>query len=362
MNEKLFDKYFHDRCSPDEIREILKWIQEESHSLSDYQVVQQIWKDYLSEEKFNDEKFDRMLDKVHHLINLSHTGATSDEKSGRTLKSFYFIVRILSRAAAILFIPLLAFLIYTYNLPEFRISGNNGEAVDTIEIVAPVGSRTFIKLSDGTGVYLNHGSKLRYPQKFIGKIRKVELTGEAYFSVVHEPDKPFLVETSCLLVTATGTEFNVMAYPDESFVETTLVSGKVNIQKKNPGSILLKVCDMESGHYLKFIRDKNTYRYLSVDPNKYISWKDGVLVFKNDPLAEITSRLGRWYNVEFVFRNESVKDFTYTATFVDETLPQILDLLKLATPISYEMTSRIKLPDGTFSKPKVFIDVKKIKK
>jgi len=358
MTENLFLKYFNGHCSQDEKNEILNWIKEESHGLADHLMVQKIWENYSPAEQFDELKYERMLDKVHHLINLSKTEPTAKKRVSFN-KMVHSIGKVITRVAAILFIPLFVYFVYSYKKPDPALVKADPPVVDTVEIIAPVGSRTFIRLSDGTGVHLNHGSKLRYPQKFTGEERKVDLEGEAFFSVKHDPERPFLVEASNLLITATGTEFNVMAYPDESFVETTLVEGKVIVQKKNSGNTFLRVCEMKPGSHLKFMQNKNTYHCDSVDPGKYISWKDGVLIFKNDPLQEITSRLGRWYNVEFVFRNESVKEFPYTATFVDETLPQILDLLKLATPIRYEMTSRIKLPDGTFSKPKVFIDIKR---
>jgi len=358
MTEELAIKYFRDVCSQEEKKEILKWVGEESHRHSDHLVFQKIWDNYSPEEKADELKYSRMLDRVHHKINLSE--AVSRAKNGiKFHKLIYSTGKAVTKAAAVLFIPLLVYFIYSYKKPGPEMVNSGLQVVDTVEVAAPIGSRTFIRLSDGTGVHLNHGSKIRYPQKFIGEKRKVELEGEAFFSVKHDPERPFLVEASNLIITATGTEFNVMAYPDESIVETTLVEGKVFVQKKNFGNTFLRVCEMKPGSHLKFIQNTNTYVCSIVEPGKYISWKDGILIFKNDPLHEITTRLGRWYNVEFVFRNESVKDFPYTATFVDETLPQILDLLKLATPIRYEMTSRIKLPDGTFSKPKVFIDIKR---
>lgn len=88
---------------------------------------------------------------------------------------------------------------------------------------------------------------------------------------------------------------------------------------------------------------------------KYISWKDGKLIFKDESIVNIANKLGRWYNVEFVFADKKSMEHTYTATFVDESLYQILDLLKLATPIEYTIPPRRKLPNGTFSKQKVII-------
>jgi transmembrane sensor len=360
MEKELLKKFFYNQCSADEIREILDWFDEKTQNFSDRNLVYQLWADFSPELRDDqDRRYDRMLDRVHHLINLSGAERPNVRRSPSEKRLFHSVMIVLTRAAAILFIPLVILLIYNYRTTKSEISVQAQKVPDFIEIVSPVGSRTFIQLSDGTGVHLNHGSSLKYPREFRESKRMVELTGEAYFSVVTNPSKPFVVKTGNLNITALGTEFNVMAYKNEKFIETTLVQGEVVVMKQNSDGSLQEICEMKPDQHLKVSLRNNTFKCETVDPSRYVSWKDGVLVFKNEALEEITSRLGRWYNVEFIFRNESVKEFTYTATFVDETLTQILDLLSLATPIKYEMTSRIKLQDGTFSKPKVFIDVKR---
>ena len=360
MEKELLKKFLYDRCSADEIREVMDWFGENKHSFADHSLFHQLWVDFLPESKADqDRRYERMLDRVHHLINLSAAKRPNESKSLSEKRLFHSVMIILTRAAAILFIPLVILLIYNYSSKKTGNSVPKQNVSDFIEIVSPVGSRTFIQLSDGTGVHLNHGSSLKYPREFREGKRTVELTGEAYFSVVANPSKPFVVRTGNLNITALGTEFNVMAYNNEKFIETTLVHGEVIVMKQNIDGSLQEICEIKPDQHLKISLQNNTFKCETVDPSRYVSWKDGVLIFKNDALEEITSRLGRWYNVEFIFRNESVKEYTYTATFVDETLTQILDLLSLATPIKYEMTSRIKLPDGTFSKPKIFIDIKR---
>ena len=94
------------------------------------------------------------------------------------------------------------------------------------------------------------------------------------------------------------------------------------------------------------------------DIEKYVSWRKGKLIFKNDSIDQILRRLSRWYNVEFELKDSQVKSFTYTATFIDETLNQILDLMEIATPINYSIEPRKELPDGSYSKQKVAIGVK----
>ena len=172
-------------------------------------------------------------------------------------------------------------------------------------------------------------------------------------------EKPFIVKTEKIQITALGTEFNVMAYPGEQVVNTTLVSGKVLVEKRINENETVKVCEMQPNELVKFDLKKNTYYCVATATGKHTSWKDGILILDNDPLNEIAMRLSKWFNVEFVIENPRVRDYVYKATFVDETLPQILELLEIATPITYKITTRKKLPDSTFLKRKVYINLKK---
>lgn len=185
------------------------------------------------------------------------------------------------------------------------------------------------------------------------------LQGEAYFIVRHEDKRPFRVETGNLVVTALGTEFNVMAYPGQLVEETALVEGSVIVERTFPGQKPKVLRTMEPGQHLSINLHLNQHKAVEDDLRKYVAWKDGMLVFRHDRLEDITTRLGRWYNVDFEFTESSIKDYPFTATFVDETLPQIMELLKMAIPISYKITPRVKQADGTFSKPRVIISSKR---
>ncbi len=343
MNIELLKKYINNKCSSAEVNLIIKWLKEEADCISNHRMVREIWHEPVQiYNHYEDEKFELILDKIHHKINL-----LKPKKQKSTGNSIQQINKIFIRIAAVLFIPLLLAFLFILHTSRSEIQELTRKGSDNIDVISPIGSRTYIELPDGTKVHLNHGSKLSYPRRFIGKERNVELSGEAYFTVAHNPGKPFRVDVNHAIITATGTEFNVMAYPGQQNIETTLVKGKIVFQdskKMEPGEHLSY--SIKTGHY---ICDKT-------DILKYISWKDGVLIFKDDPLEEIAFKLSRWYNVDFIFKDNSVKDIPYTATFVDETLVQILDLLQLATPIKYEITPRIKQPNGIFSKQKVIIN------
>ncbi len=115
---------------------------------------------------------------------------------------------------------------------------------------------------------------------------------------------------------------------------------------------------MIPGQHVKYNIETEKIESKVGDIEKYVAWKDGKLIFKNESIVTIANKLSRWYNVEFEISDPEVREFTYTATFVDETVIQILDLMCIATPIKYKTLPRNKLPDGTFSKQKIKIEKK----
>ncbi len=353
MKKDTLQKFLNDQCTPEELEEVLQWVRKESLSPGSREWGFENWKSYdTGSPSSGDERFGPLLDKIHHKIHLSHP-EVYQKPAVRKLSTW------LVRAAAILLIPVLGLLIYTWSRSPAITAGMSQLSVDSLEIVAPIGSKTRIQLSDGSEVFLNHGSKLQYPRFFSEESRTVYLTGEAYFQVVHQPERPFIVKTRNWNVKALGTAFNVFAYSGEPVVSTTLVEGKVVVEKKGPDDQFETVGSMQPGQHVSYNPVSGEIFSTREDIEKYISWKDGKLVFKNESIVQIARRLSRWYNVDIDFADEAAKEYTYTATFMDETLWQILDLLKIATPIDWRKVPREKSPDGTFSRQRIIIEKKK---
>jgi len=228
------------------------------------------------------------------------------------------------------------------------------------EIFATFGTRSAIKLSDGSSLWLNSGSSLKYPEKFLSDNRKVFLNGEAYFEVESNPQKPFIVETSSLSVRATGTKFNVSGYNSDKETDVTLVSGKVDVittddynNQKSSGLI--------ENQHLSFNKSEGTSLITTGDVNKYVSWKDGKLIFRDEPLSYVVKKLGQIFNVDIELRGEELQTYTFRATFQDESLEEILKLIKISSPVDYIEVKREPLPDNSFPKKQVVI-FKKVKK
>ena len=353
MTKDLFIKYLQGNCSETEFEQICVWLKEGSSTNPGREMVQEVWNEFEPETMVaKSTKYNRILDKIHHQININEN---STRLKVRRMPASLRILPIIMRAAAILLIPVLTILVYTLLSDRNQYAKN----INELEIEAPAGSKMKFELGDGTKVWLNHGSKLKYPYRFEGKDRRVFLTGEAYFEVAHNKDIPFIVGTNRLDIKATGTAFNVSVYPDDDMVETTLIEGKVVLYKSNSNN---EIKDLSPNECLTFNSLKDSYTVKTDNTAKNISWKDGLLVFRNDPIENVVKKLARWYNVDVEISDERAKEYSITATFSNETLLQVIDLMTLPTPLSYKLTPSIKLPDGSYSKQKIVIGFKNITK
>lgn len=236
----------------------------------------------------------------------------------------------LERIAAILFIPLFlaaAWLIYDSYLSN---PNENQLIYNTVEI--PSGTKSKLTLADGTSVWLNAGSSLKYPVNFNGTTRDVELNGEAYFEVTKNKEKPFVVSAGDLNIRVLGTKFNCCAYAESETIETALIEGAVELTGKQGKSKFL----MSPGELAVFSRTKSTLKKSTANLDKYVAWKSGKLMFRDDPMERVIEKLGRWYGVEFQLEDKDLLEYTYSATFSTESLDQVLKMLALSAPINFE--------------------------
>lgn len=170
-----------------------------------------------------------------------------------------------------------------------------------LKLTTPLGGTYQITLSDGTKVWLNAASTLKYPSRFSGHVREVEVTGEAYFEVTPDANKPFKVFSKGQAIEVLGTVFNVQVYADEQEAKTTLVEGSVQIVNQ----ISKTVRKLQPGEQSSVL-DGNT-DIARVDVAEYTAWKDGLFRYNNQPLEDIMRNMSRWYRVKVVYENESLK-------------------------------------------------------
>ena len=171
-------------------------------------------------------------------------------------------------------------------------------------LVVPRGGEYMVELSDGTKVWLNSDSELRFPITFVGDRRSVEIEGEAYFEVAKDEGKPFHVLAKGVDIKVLGTSFNVMTYRGRTI--TTLVEGKVCLTYKDES--VLMVPDRQA----EVIAETGKILMREVDARNFTLWKDGVFYFENAALETIAERLSQWYDVNIVFNDEALKKLRYS--------------------------------------------------
>lgn len=167
------------------------------------------------------------------------------------------------------------------------------------DIQTPRGGQYQIILPDGSKVWLNAASSLRFPVRFNKKERRVELTGEAYFEVARNKDVPFKVYSGKQEVKVLGTQFNVKAYSDEPGISTTLLEGSVLVNNLESGQSRI----LKPGQQANITRDSRTIEIDRVNPDQEVSWKSGYFVFDNQEITGIMKTIGRWYDVDIEYRN-----------------------------------------------------------
>jgi ferric-dicitrate binding protein FerR (iron transport regulator) len=356
MEKELLIKYLNNNCTEAELNKVVGWINSDTLNEEGKTWIFEDWNAHQETGNWGeDEDFTAIFDKIQEKIDNNNQNKKTKEGKALTLS---VVVNWITKAAAILLLPVLTFLFYTLSEKKYESDRYSSLATDSIEVMAPMGSRTIVQLSDGSEVHLNYGSKIKYPQFFSGKTRDVVLTGEGFFKVAHNPEKPFIVKAANLNIKAVGTTFNVLAYPGNDIIETTLVNGKVVLDQIEQNGKSRTIGTMTPGQHVDYSLRTGDIASTKGKVEKYISWTDGKLIFEDTPILQVTERLSRMFNVTFEV-NDEIKEYVYTVTLADESLSQILDLITIATPVVYKALPRKKLSDGTFSKQKIIIEKRK---
>jgi ferric-dicitrate binding protein FerR (iron transport regulator) len=312
--QSVFEKYIKGICSNEEYQQVLQYIKNKNNDVQLDKLLHNDWAQHLKNEQTIKPDI-KLLDSIHHQI------ALKEQNPSRVIR----IYQSLLSAAAVLIIGLVIGSLFLIKTPKPEIT--------TQSISTPYGGKTQFVLPDGSTVWLNSGSTFSYPNRFEGE-RIVELTGEAYFDVVKQKE-PFKVKTSFGQVEVLGTEFNVKAYQNETFL-TTLESGSVVFTNKYG-----KQANLEPGMQVVF--DDANFKLRRVETKLFTSWKDGQLIFRDEPLQNIVTRLERWYNVKIELKDERIKNLKYTGTIEMETFSEVLELIKVTTPIKYTFDRKTRI-------------------
>ncbi len=320
VHTNLIQQFLLGKLSVADERKLLEWIEE---SPEHEKIFRRIQKELKQQTIDSDSDVTRMQwEQLKEQIN-------NKFDTGAPVRKLHFYNR--SGFLAIAASLILGFIIYILVGNFYRKSGDISQKIAQTQI----GEKTNIVLPDGSVVYLNSATKLVYPENFSGETREVELTGEAFFEVSHNPQKPFIVHTTNIDVRVLGTEFNLRAFPKENTISTTLIKGKVRIEKEEDDAII-RLGELNPSEKADYFIDKNELSIKQeANLEKYIAWKEGKLVFDNASIEEVVKKLELWFNVKVEVKSEELKKAHFTMTFTDETIEQVLKLIEISYPIKY---------------------------
>jgi ferric-dicitrate binding protein FerR (iron transport regulator) len=343
---KLLIGYIEASLSSSDKAKVMQWIEADPENRKYFELFEETWKN--PQDVIALDKESREYDwKV-----ISSAIEKKPDKSGKNIRSVH---RWWLRAAGFL-------LLLSSTAVAYFAGSNSHKPVASVkdhynEIVVPKGEKSELLLSDGTKIWINAGSSVRFPNVFNSELRDIWLDGEAYFEVASDKSRPFLVHTSELDVKVYGTKFNLKAYSDEDIIETTLVEGIVSLEthgalntikdevflKPNHKAIYLKKkaqisgIDKLSREIDEPLRPKKIILTRTVQVEPAISWHEGKLIFLDETLESIAMRLERRYDVNIMISNDHIKKVRYTGVLKNVSIEQALKALQLAASFNYSI-------------------------
>jgi transmembrane sensor len=336
------------------------WMKESPENLKIFSEIKQSWiasAILATPANFNNlNAYHTVISKIDNTSNIADKIVLTPNKSGfrNILKVAAILILMMSIGATLSFF-------ITKTVYTKQIKG-------TCFFEAPIGSRAIATLPDGTKIWLNAGSRIEYSSDYNKQKREVQLSGEGFFKVKTDPSKPFLVKTGNLTIKATGTTFNVKAYPSEKSVTTTLVEGKVEIKGTDANNQMFsylmkpkqKVTYFSDNKLFANIRNAKTKTQVvasssekrekedqpliekipivanvDVKTELYTSWKDERWIIESEKLGDLAILFERRYNVNIIFNNNEIKNYRFSATIQNETIEQIFEIMRFTLPISY---------------------------
>lgn len=341
----IIAKSLTEQIDDSEVAELERWKLESDKNLQEYNDIVSLWTQSGS-----------LI--LPHYVDQRNAINTIRRKAGINSVRKRWITLVVQAAAVVVLSLLFSGIYNSVNHGKNLINSSN---IVYQEIKASFGTQAKVELADGTTVFLNSGSKLRFPQSFDNQTQRlVILDGEGYFNVAKNPDLPFIVQTNQLDVKVTGTTFNVNAYDDNPYVDIALVEGSVVLVDKNL-ELNKKLMDLSPNQVATLNCSSRELSKQDVnDLYKYTAWINGRIVFYDDPIQTVVKKLEKWYNVEIAIADKSLENYSFTGTFIDESLEQILTILSHTSPMTFEMKPIEKQVDNSMSKRKIILKNKSL--
>ncbi|MHC1781104.1 MAG: FecR family protein [Bacteroidales bacterium] len=331
MRKQLLIKFIEGKVSPAEQEQILFWINSDEANKKYFLGLKNL---YVISSLPNEQARKR------EFLFFKKRFLSSDFNSNR------FRFSLVGAVASILLMIAIGLNIYQYY------SANNYEPVslyaslkkremNTLSFYTNKGVKGVVILPDSSVVWLNSDTRLTYPERFTGKYREVEISGEAYFEVKSNPDTAMVVTTSKgLKIEVLGTKFLVRSYEEDNDAQATLFSGSIKLTSPNEGfrsDYVKKLKPLQS----VIIENNRSIRVIQrADTLKSIAWKNGSLIFEETPIQEVLKKLERWHGTEFLVKDRSILSCKITAQFKSESIVQIMEVIKYCSPIDYKIKDK----------------------
>jgi transmembrane sensor len=338
QNQHLDYKYLVDRLvsvnfTDSEKAELDDYIQNSFNNDELNSLIQKHWQE-LESMKFATDDIQLLILK-NRILSKIHQTKISPEKPTAVFYSNWknYLIRIV----AILFIPLLLSSLYVIYQLKQNTEVNNLISLNE-RVIAHPGSRVHFTLPDNTEVWLNSASALEFPLLLKSqKIRKVKLTGQGYFNVSHDEKHPFIVEADGMNIKALGTSFDVSSYAEDNQISSTLENGSIAMTDLDG----IELARIHPGQKAILDRTTRLVTIKNVESKLFTSWKDGKLIFKNTPLAEVAKQMERWFNCKiFVDPHLLNTRLVYTASIQDENLGEVIKMIEISTSVNTKIENR----------------------
>lgn len=322
--DHLISLYLSGRASKNERQELEQWISASSVNGKVFERLKEIWA------MCSPDEYRRDMEQVRDRIWAAGTGKQQKVKAPvrRTMDIPYW-----SKVAAVFLVFLAGAWLFFHLIQE---NVTVPETVALVEKVNPAGQRSSHRLPDGTRVWLNAESSLKYPEKFTDSLRLVELKGEAFFEVAKDQLRPFIVEAAGIQTEALGTAFNIHAYPEDPEMKVALLEGKVRVQNIDQ----VQTAVLSPGEELLAPKDNAPF---SRQPFKYdntFGWKEGILVFDGADFASFRNTIEKWYGVKVEVKGTAPDDWDIRARYQHEALQHVLRDICFNKNIKFELQDK----------------------
>lgn len=311
----IFYKCFRNQATSEELAELNVWLDEDMENLNTL------------EEVYNVFSLSSVSPSV--LIPDAQKAWLMVDREVSKKKNFSLLRRYVAAAAAVLVFVLMA-AVTVHSYLQSKLSSNQ-----FTEIVTQAGQKTSVRLPDGSTVWMNSSSSLKYPVNFNSDSREVIMTGEAFFQVKKDQSRTFRVISGTLNVEVHGTSFNVKNYSDENAQKITVADGVVGLVRNS-----LELTRLKKGEQATFDKGSEKLVVTNENPDQITAWRNNELIFRNTPVEDVIRSLETWYGVNITIDNRMLAGHNYSFKVKTESLREVLNMMAVMTPLAYTISGK----------------------